>query len=74
MWCFQQNAEQVKNKKVLQRIGTNREIWNMIIKRRVKIIKHNLRHTEIMSLILKGMIEKKKIGKEGKERRRQIFF
>lgn len=36
--------EKVRNEKVLEKTGTKREIWNTIVRRRVKMIGHNLRY------------------------------
>lgn len=41
----------------------------MIVRRRVKIIKHNLRHPEILALIPKGIVE----GKNWKRRRKMSY-
>lgn len=56
----------VTNEKVLERIKAKSEISKTIVKKGVRMIKHNLRQPVMLALILERMIEGK-TRKEDKE-------
>lgn len=47
----------MSNSNVLDKIDINRKIWRTRVKRRIRMIGHNLRHLGIVSLMLEGMME-----------------
>lgn len=50
MWCFKNNS------KILDSVGIGREMWNVIMKRKVRLIEHSLKHLTMVSLMLEGLI------------------
>ncbi len=74
MWCYRRMlkikwTEKVRNKEVLERMGVEQDIWKMIVKRRVRMIGHNLRHPGILAVLIEGMVE----GKNWKGRQRMSY-
>ncbi|XKL65448.1 hypothetical protein PGB90_008868 [Kerria lacca] len=61
-------TEKVKNEDVLRRIRGDRVIWKMPVKRRARMIGHNLRHPGMPATVVEGVVE----GKNWKGRPRQI--
>lgn len=52
-------TDKVNNGKVLDRIGTDREMCKAMVKRSVGMIGLNLKHPRIVSFILDGMLGRK---------------
>lgn len=60
--------KKIRPKKVLERTGAKREIRNMFVRKRVRIIGHNLTYLKLLAVILEGLVEEKeRTRKEGKE-------
>lgn len=49
----------LRNEELLERIQAKRDILNIIVTRRVRMIEHNLRHPGMLVLISKRKIERK---------------
>lgn len=47
----------MNNSEILDKIDVGGKIWKVIMKRRFRIIGHNLRYSEMVSYILEKMIE-----------------
>ncbi|XKL69474.1 hypothetical protein PGB90_007243 [Kerria lacca] len=74
LWCYRKMlrikwTEKVRNEEVLRRIRGDRVIWKMLVKRRTRMIGHNLRHPVRLATVLEGMVE----GKNWKGKPRQSY-
>lgn len=49
----------MKNEKVLEKIGAKKEIWKVIVRRKVSMIGHNLRHSKMEIVIVEETVEAK---------------
>lgn len=56
IWCY---GRILKIKKVLKIIGDEKEIWNTIVGKRVRMIGYSLRYPEMLILILEEIVEGK---------------
>ena len=64
MWCYRTMlkirwVDRVTNEEVLNRIREKRSLWHDLIKRRVRVVGHILRHEGIVNLALEGSVGSK---------------
>jgi hypothetical protein len=64
MWCYRRIlkikwADYITNEEVLARMNCKRSLWYYIVRRRVTMVGHILRHEGLMKTVLEGRVEGK---------------
>lgn len=45
----------MSNSEIVDKIGSSKQVWKAIVKTKIRMIEHNLRHSGIISFMLEGM-------------------
>ncbi|MGP1906500.1 MAG: hypothetical protein ACTS4X_01990 [Candidatus Hodgkinia cicadicola] len=65
IWCFRRILKikwihMVTNEEVLERVGEKRSFWESIVRRRVQLTGHIMRHEDLLKIIIEGYVDEKR--------------